>query len=106
MAKDEGLLSGIQAGKHAAEGGRAADARKNGVDVLLVVQQAADLRADLRQHLVVNSARPLVDNQQCDIVLTQFASDRAEYRLAGELWSKAKSGLTTTTSVSWPIDFT
>src|SRR5205085_466204 len=43
------LLARVQAGQHAAEPAAAAGARKDGFDVMLVVQQTADLGPELRK---------------------------------------------------------
>ena len=63
--------------------GGAADAGQGGLDVLVVVEGAGDPGADLREHLVVDAGRALIDDQQGDVVLAQLAGDGAEDRLVG-----------------------
>ena len=82
MAQDQRLLARIERGQHRAQVRTAAHAGEDGVDVALVVQLAGDARADLRQHLGVDAARPLIDHQQRHVELAQLARDRAEGRLS------------------------
>src|SRR5437762_1577364 len=65
---------------------RAAHATEDGLDVAIVVQLAGDSSSDLRENLVINSRRPLVDDKQRHLKLAHLASDGAEDRLAGGLW--------------------
>ncbi len=83
MAHDERLLAGIEPRQHLPQGARPADAREDRPDVRVVVQQAGDAGADLAHHLRVDPAGPLIDDQQRDVVLAQFAGDRAEDGVPG-----------------------
>jgi len=78
MAEQERLLFAIERSQHAPQRGGPGDARQNGVDVTFVVKQAGDSCSKLRENFRVNTGGPLIDDEQCHVILSQLTSDNAE----------------------------
>ncbi len=93
VAQHQGLLFGIQLGQHRSQALAPRHPGKDGVDVLVVVEQGGDAGANLGHHLVINAGGALIHHQQGDKVLAHFPGNGAKDGLAGGGGVKEAVGL-------------
>ena len=78
MPEHEGLLFGIETRQHASQARGIGYARQHALNVFFVVEQGRDLRAELREHFLVNARRPLVNDEEGDVVFPHLSGDGAK----------------------------